>query len=179
VSSTTIFNEMRRRRPDLLKLLFEPVATDRRGEVPEGQKPYFQIPTFNWHKGFLTAIYQRQYIDSAQRFADAPRLTAAHVEALDMFDSLANDPKLSLFMEFKPGDVQLVHNHTMLHDRTGFVDWPEPERRRHLLRLWLAAADARPLPEVFAQRYGTVTIGDRGGIIVRGTKLHAPLEAAG
>jgi hypothetical protein len=72
VSSTTIFNEMRRRRPDLLELLFQPVATDRRGEVPEGQKPYFRIPTFSWHKGFLTAIYQRQYIDSAQRFADAP-----------------------------------------------------------------------------------------------------------
>ena len=108
------------------------MATDRRGEVPEGQKPYFEIPLFNWHKGFLTALYQRQYIDSAQRFADAPRLTPAHVEALDMFDSLANDPELNLFMEFKPGDVQLVHNHTMLHDRTGFVDWPEPERRRHL-----------------------------------------------
>jgi hypothetical protein len=41
----------------------------------------------------------------------------------------------------------------------------------------LAASDARPLPEVFAQRYGAVTIGDRGGIIVRDTKLHAPLEA--
>jgi len=95
--------------PDLLKLLFEPVPTDRRGEVPEGQKPYFLIPPFNWHKGFLTALYQRQYIDSAQRFADAPRLTPAHVEALDMFDSLANDPKLNLFMEFKPGDVQLAY----------------------------------------------------------------------
>ena len=128
VSSTTIFNEMRRRRPDLLKLLFQPIATDRRGEVPEGQKPYFEIPVFNWHKGFLTAIYQRQYIDSAQRFADAPRLTPAQVEALDLFDALANDPALHMFMEFKPGDVQLVHNHTMLHDRTGFVDWPEPER---------------------------------------------------
>ena len=177
VSSTTIFNEMRRQRPDLLQLLFQPLATDRRGEVPEGQKPYFEIPVFNWHKGYLTAIYQRQYIDSAQRFADAPRLSSAQVEALDMFDRLANDPKLNLFMEFKPGDVQLVHNHTMLHDRTGFEDWPEPERRRHLLRLWLAAASGRPLPEIFAQRYGTVTVGDRGGIIVRGTKLHAPLEA--
>ena len=51
VSSTTIFNEMRRRRPDLLKLLFEPAATDRRGEVPEGQTPYFDIPLFNWHQG--------------------------------------------------------------------------------------------------------------------------------
>jgi len=177
VSSTTIFNEMRRTRPDLLELLFQPIATDRRGEVPEGQKPYFQIPVFNWHKGFLTAIYQRQYVDSAQRFADAPRLAPAQVEALDMFDALSNDPRLHLFMEFKPGDVQLVHNHTMLHDRTAFVDWPEPERRRHLLRLWLAADHARPLPPVFAQRYGSVEIGDRGGIIVRGTKLHAPLSA--
>jgi hypothetical protein len=177
VSSTTIFNEMRRRRPDLLKLLFQPVATDRRGEVPEGQKPYFQIPTFNWHEGLLTAIYQRQYIDSAQRFPDAPRLTAAHVEAFDLFDALTNDPRLHMFMTFKPGDVQWVHNHTMLHDRTAFVDWPEPERRRHLLRLWLAAAKARPLPPVFAQRYGSVAVGDRGGIIVRGTRLNAPLEA--
>lgn len=178
VSSTTIFNEMRRRRPDLLKLLFQPIATDRRGEVPEGQKPFFEIPVFNWHQGYLTAIYQRQYIDSAQRFPDAPRHTPELVEALDMFDTLANDPALNTFMEFKPGDVQLVHNHTMLHDRTGFEDWPEPERRRHLLRLWLAAERARPLPEIFAQRYGQVTIGDRGGIIVHGTRLHAPLQAA-
>jgi hypothetical protein len=178
VSSTTIFNEMRRRRPDLLKLLFEPIATDRRGEVAEGEKPYFEIPVFNWHQGFLTAIYQRQYIDSAQRFPDAPRLTPAHIAALDLFDSLADDPALHMFMEFKPGDIQLVHNHTLLHDRTAFVDWPEPQRRRHLLRLWLAAWDARPLPEIFAQRYGSVTVGNRGGVIVHDTRLHAPLRAA-
>lgn len=177
VSSTTIFNEMRRRRPDLLQLLFEPIATDRRGEVPAGQKPYFEIPVFNWHRGFLTAIYQRQYIDSAQRFPDAPRLNARQIEALDLFDALANDPALHLFMEFRPGDVQLVHNHTLLHDRTAFVDWPDPAQRRHLLRLWLAASGARPLPGIFAQRYGSIAVGDRGGIVVHGTKLNAPLEA--
>ena len=177
VSSTTIFNEMRRRRPDLLELLFQPVATDRRGEVPAGQKPWFEIPVFNWHEGYLSAIYQRQYIDSAQRFPEAPRLTARQVEALDLFDALANDPALNIFIGFQPGDVQLVHNHTLLHDRTGFENWPEPERHRHLLRLWLAADGARPLPPAFAQRYGTLTVGDRGGIIVTGTRLHAPLEA--
>jgi hypothetical protein len=83
-----------------------------------------------------------------------------------------------MLMEFRPGDIQLVHNHTLLHDRTGFVDWPEPERRRHLLRLWLAAWDARPLPAVFAQRYGSVAVGARGGILVRGTKPHVPLQSA-
>lgn len=179
VSSSTIFNEIRRRRPDLLPLLFGPIATDRRGEVPAGMKPWFEIPVFSWHEGHLTALYQRQYIDSAQRFPEAPRLTPAHVEALDLFDDLANDPALNLHMAFRPGDVQLVHNHTLLHDRTGFEDFSEPERRRHLLRLWLAVPGARPLPAIFAERYGSVTIGDRGGIIVPGAvRPNAPLEAA-
>ena len=106
-----------------------------------------------------------------------PPLSDEEVEALDLFDELANDPAINMQMAFKPGDMQWVHNHTMLHDRTAFEDWPEPERKRHLLRLWLAAPGARPLPPVYAERFGSVTIGDRGGIIVPGTKLNAPLEA--
>ena len=82
VSAVTIYNEFRRARPDLLPYLFDAIATDRRGEVPPGQKPFFRIPVLNWHSGFLTVMYQRQYIDSAQRFADAPRLTAEHIESL-------------------------------------------------------------------------------------------------
>ena len=129
VSSTTIFNEMRRRRPDLLALLFAPIATDRRGEVPAGQKPYFEIPVFNWHEGHLSAIYQRQYINSAQRFADAPRLTPAHRRgARPVRRAGRRSRSCNMTMEFKPGDMQFVHNHTILHDRTAFVDWPEPER---------------------------------------------------
>ena len=167
VSSNTLWNEMRRRRPDLARVMLEPVATDRRGEVPPGCKPYFEIPVFNWYAGEMSAIYQRQYIDSAQRFADAPRLSSAHVQALDLFDALANDPALHFLMRLQPGDVQLVHNHTLLHDRTAFTDAPEPERRRHLLRLWLAPTDARALPPVFAQRYGSVAPGLRGGVVPR------------
>ena len=176
VSSVTIFNEMRRR-PDLLRVLFDPIETDRRGEALEGQKPYFKIPVFSWHKGFLSAIYQRQYIESARRFEDVPPLTDIQVEALDLFDSLANDPSLHLFMEFQPGDIQIVHNHTILHDRTGFDDWPDPERKRHLLRLWLAPEIARPLPSVFAERFGSVVPGERGGVVVNGMTLTAPLDA--
>jgi alpha-ketoglutarate-dependent taurine dioxygenase len=156
--------------------LVAPIETDRRGEVPEGQKPYFRIPVFNWHGGFLSAIYQRKYIDEARKLPGVPPYTRQQEEALDLFDNLADDPALHLRMEFQPGDVQLVHNHTLLHDRTSFVDWPEPERRRHLLRLWLAPARARPLPEVFVERYGSITPGDRGGVMVRGTTLVAPLD---
>ena len=177
VSSVTIFNEMRRRRPDLLRVLFAPIETDRRGEALEGQKPYFKIPVFSWHKRFLSATYQRQYIESARRFADVPPLTPIQIEALDLFDSLANDPSLHLFMEFQQGDIQIVHNHTILHDRTAFDDWPDAERKRHLLRLWLAPTNARPLPSVYAERFGSVLPGDRGGVVVRGMTRTAPLDA--
>ena len=176
VSTTTIYNEMMRLRPDLAPLLFEPLATDRRGEVPEGQKPFFEIPVLNWHAGNLTGIYQRQYIDSAQRFPDALRLTPAHVEALDLFDTLANDPRLHFGMQLQPGDMQFVYNHGLLHDRTGFTDWPDAPKKRHLLRLWLSVPGDRELPERFKQRYGTIEVGNRGGIITKGTKLNVPLD---
>jgi len=164
VSSTTIFNEMRRRRPDLLRVLLEPIETDRRGEVPEGSKPYFTIPVFNYHDGLVSAIYQRQYIESARRFPDVAPLSPLQIAALDLLDELANDPKLNLMMELQLGDIQLVHNHTILHDRTAFKDYPEPERKRHLLRLWLAPPGARSLPEVYTERFGSITPGDRGGV---------------
>ena len=166
VSSTTIFNEMRRSRPDLLRVLLEPIETDRRGEVPEGVKPYFTIPVFNYHDGLVSAIYQRQYIESARRFPDVAPLTPLQIEALDLFDELANDPKLNLMMELHPGDIQFVHNHTILHDRTAFEDYPEPERKRHLLRLWLAPPGARSLPDVFADRFGSIRPGERVGVAV-------------
>jgi hypothetical protein len=176
VSSTTIFNEMRRRRPDLLRVLMEPIETDRRGEVPEGGKLYFNIPVFNYHHGLVSTIYQRQYIESARRFPDVAPLTPSQVEALNLFDELANDPRLNLMMELQPGDIQLVHNHTILHDRTAFEDYPEPERKRHLLRLWLAPRPARPLPEVYAERFGSIIPGDRGGVVVPGSKPTIPFE---
>jgi Taurine catabolism dioxygenase TauD, TfdA family len=175
-SSMSIHNAMARTRPDLLARLFQPFATDRRGEVPEDKLPWFDIPVFNQHAGYLSVIYAPHYVRSSQRFPEARRLTAEDLEALDMFDRMAEDTTLRLDMQLRPGDMQFVHNHTILHDRTAFEDWPEPERKRHLLRLWLAAPGARPLPDVYAERYGSVTIGDRGGIICPGTMLHAPLE---
>ncbi len=176
VSSNTIYNEMRAREPALAAALFDPLATDRRGEVPPGGQPFFSIPVFNWYQGLMSTIYHRQYIDSAQRFDDAFRLTPLHVEALNYFDSLAESPQLHFMMDFEPGDMQFVHNHTMLHDRMSFEDWPEPDRRRHLLRLWLSSPSARPLPPVYAERYGSVRPGERGGVMMPAVRWYAPLE---
>lgn len=177
-SSMTVFNEVLARRPDLVPALFEPFPTDRRGEVPEGMRPWFDIPIYHWHAQRLSCIYVRQYIESAQKlFPQARRLTSAQREAMDLIDMLCNDPAIHLAMEFRPGDIQLLHNHQILHSRADFENWPEPARQRHLLRLWLAPPEARPLPEVFAPRYGSVAPGARGGIAVKGTVFKVPLEA--
>jgi hypothetical protein len=175
VSAMTLHNVMLARRPDLLERLYRPFPVDRRGEVPPGKGPFYEAPVFNEYGGLVSALYSRQHIASAQRFPDARRLTDADFEALDMLADLAADPELGLDMTFMPGDIQFLHNHTILHARTAYEDWPDAERKRHLLRLWLAPPRARPLPPVFAECYGGLTIGDCGGIICEGTKLHAPL----
>ena len=146
-----------------------------RGEVPEGKAPFYEAPVFNEYAGHVSVLYSRLHIGSAQRFPQAPRLTPEDIEALDMLAELAGDPELRLDMNFMPGDIQFLHNHTILHARSAYEDWAEVERKRHLLRLWLSPPGARPLPPVFAECYGSLTIGDRGGIICKGTLLHVPL----
>jgi hypothetical protein len=178
VSSMALHNAMAERRPDLLERLYQPFAVDRRGEVPPGKAPFYDAPVFNEHSGLLSVLYSRLHIGSAQRFPEARRLTAEDIEALDMLAALAADPEFRLDIHFTPGDIQFLHNHTILHSRTGYEDWPEAERKRHLLRLWLSPPDARELPPVFAECYGGITPGDRGGIVCEGTRLHAPLSPA-
>lgn len=178
VSSVAVHNEMARRRPDLAAELYEPFIVDRRGEVPEGMKPWFALPVFNRIGDELTTIYTRRYIESARRFPEVPALTPKQVEALDLFDSLCNSDEFRLDMAFESGDMQFLCNHVILHDRTAFEDWPEPERRRHLLRLWLCPPSGRRLPEAFAARYGSIAPGDRGGIVVKDAVPIVPLEAA-
>jgi hypothetical protein len=175
VSSMTLHNVMAQRRPDLLERLYQTFPVDRRGEVPPGKAPFYEAPVFNEHNGYLSVLYSRLHIGSAQRFPEARRLTAEDYEALDLLAELAGDPELRLDMTFMPGDIQFLHNHTILHARSEYEDWPEVGRKRHLLRLWLAPPNARPLPPVFTECYGDITIGDRGGIICEGARLHAPL----
>jgi alpha-ketoglutarate-dependent taurine dioxygenase len=166
-SAAAAFNAVHARDPELAAALFAPVATDHRGEEPPGARPWFELPVLSFVDERVTVIYQRRYIDSAARFAAAPRLDERQRAALDAFDAVLDDPALHLEMDLEPGDVQLVHNHQLLHDRTAFVDDPDPARRRHLLRLWLCPPIGRRLPPAFAERYGSIEIGRRGGVVPR------------
>ncbi len=177
-SSTSLYNRIARSRPDLADLLAHPFHVDRKGEIPAGKGPTYEIAIFHHHADLLTTVYARDFIDAAQRFDHVPRLTELQIEAMDRLDALAASDEFRLDKDFQPGDIQFLHNHQILHARTSYEDDPEPERKRHLLRLWLSAPNGRQLPSAFAARYGEIEVGKiRGGVRVPGQTLQAPLEA--
>ena len=176
-SSLAIYNEILKRRPEIAAALAEPIYRDRRNEIPEGKGPWFQMPVFNFFQNYLTVSWQGGYIRSAQRFEELPRHSQDLLDGIELFSDLARD--LAYSMDFRQGDAQFLHNHVTVHSRTEYQDYPDFERKRHLLRLWLATPDGRPLPKAFHDRYGHLKPGERpaGGIIVEETVFKAPLEA--
>ena len=174
-STLNVYNEMLKRRPELVAELAAPIYRDRRNEIPEGKDPWWQLPIFNFYEDYLTVSAGGTYVRSAQRFEELPRHTEELKEALTLFADLCDE--LSYDMEFLQGDVQILHNHVTAHSRTEFEDYPEPERRRNLLRLWLGTPGGRPLPPAYSDRFAHLEEGERpaGGVVVPGTVYKAPL----
>ena len=176
VSSLTIYNEMVKACPDLARVLMGPIFRDRREEVPIGQGPWYCIPVFNPHQGRILTTYVRSTVRKAERFAELPRVTPRQEEAMNVFDSLAADPINHIQMDLKPGDIQFVCNHFILHSRTAYEDYPEPSNRRHLLRLHLACRDGPDLPPIYENLRGFNEDGRPAGTCLPGVLPSAPLE---
>jgi Taurine catabolism dioxygenase TauD, TfdA family len=138
-SSAAVYNEMLRRRPDLVEVLYEPLYWDRNDEQSSGEDPFFALPVFSDVNGAPRTFYIGWYIRDAQRHPGVPRLTPAQVEAMQLLEAIANDPEFHLEMSFRPGDIQLLNNAKILHSREAYEDSGVPDERRHLLRLWLTA----------------------------------------
>jgi hypothetical protein len=149
VSASSLYNEILRRRPDLVEALCEPFHFDARGQQPEGMPRCQVLPVFNIHEGRLNVMYKRDYIDLAQRFEESPRLSNKQIEALDLLDEIANDEEFRLEFDMEPGDTLVGNNYEILHSRTSFQDFHDLKRRRHMLRLWLTLPKGRPLPPIF------------------------------
>lgn len=176
-SSATVWNELLASRPELAQVLSEPFTFSRVGEIGPGQKRTFEMPIFQACQGRLITVMVRSFIDKAQAFEEVPRLTPLQIEALDAVDALAGDPRIRLDMDFRPGDMQFLCNHAILHSRTAYEDWPEPARRRQLLRLWLSSADGPPLPDNLTSEFqGRTATGRPNGIHAAGVPLNAPME---
>jgi hypothetical protein len=173
-SSVAVHNELLRRRPDLAPALVEPYYRDRRGEVPAGMAPWYKIPIFNYNEGFLTTNIEPTYIGSAHRHPGVPEMTPLQREAFEYVQALAEE--LSLDIDFHRGDMQFLNNHVTMHTRQAYEDFDEPERRRHLLRIWIIVKGCRPLPRAYFARHGVADDVDwPGGIVGPDTVLKAPI----
>jgi hypothetical protein len=163
-SSVAIRDEIAATRPDLYQVLLEPFYFSWKGQEEPGALPYYTQPIYSYQDGRFSSRYLSTHIAAAQDFPEVPRLTDAQREALSLIDTLANDPRFHFAMMFEPGDMQFLNNHTTYHARTEFDDYPEEERRRHLLRMWLAVPNSRPLNPGMHAIYRDQTAGAvRGG----------------
>ncbi len=169
-SSATAYNEMLRRRPDLVKELTFDFYRTRNGEIPVGEtKPYIRQPVFSIKDGYFTGRSSGTKVMQAQDLPGVPKLTAAQLEANDLYLGLASE--LSLDLDLRAGDITYLNCHVTLHARTDFEDWPEAHRKRHLLRLWLNTKGERPLVESVAREVNA-------GVVVDGMACQTPLEPA-
>jgi len=154
VSSVTLHNERLRQHPEYLPPLCNGFHYIRReAALTDDPVTPHRVPVFGVKDGFVSARLIRNQINAACQKTGTP-LAPLEREALDFLDSLAYDPDIHLDMDLQVGDMQLCNNYTILHSRTGFEDFPESERRRHMIRLWLTFRERRPLADGFAAHEG-------------------------
>jgi hypothetical protein len=164
----TVYNRILERRPDLAKVLTEDFYRSRSGEISAGELPYFKQPIFTFHEGYFSATGVGAVIDKAQQLPGVPKFTPAQKEAVEVYRATVEECALDI--DFRPGDIQFLNNFVMLHTRREYEDWPEPARKRHLLRLWLYDPHGRPIPK--KQRDGRFG----RGVSVKGVGRVAPLD---
>lgn len=165
-SSVTAHDQLQAERPDLAALMHRDFHFSRQAEQAPDEGPFYGQPIFDEAGGRLFTKWNRNRVQSAQKLEGVPPLSDAQREAMDKLDEILRRPELMFQMWLEPGDLQILNNHVMLHSRTNFVDFDEPERRRLLFRLWLAVPDSVALPDSWRHAYRSTAPGSvRGGIL--------------
>lgn len=169
-SSVAVHNEILRRRPDLLDVLYQDFWRSRPADEDGVHgRPCFPLPVFAQKDGRFTSQYSRTYVEQAQENPDVPRLTQAQVEAMDLLAEVAEE--VCLHAPFATGDLQFCNNHVVYHGRTAYEDDRAGGQSRHLLRLWLSPPRTRALPEGFEEAWGSIAPDVvRGGIPMKATQ---------
>jgi hypothetical protein len=138
-SAIAIYNQLLAERAQDLATLYRGFHHDLRGdespEAPFGCTP-MPIPVYRWYGGALSCVFNATSARQAAERMNRP-LPAQELAVLDRMVELAHGDAFRLDMTFQPGDIQLLNNFTVLHWRTGYEDWAEPDRKRRLYRMWL------------------------------------------
>jgi hypothetical protein len=143
VSAGEVHNIISTERPDLLPIFYGGFYNSRRGHGQATSSA--RVPVFASGSHGLECYYLPATIRQAAEEGYA--LSGADEEALGFLEAVANRPGVFLDMDFRVGDIQFLNNRTILHSRTDYVDHPQPELKRYLLRLWLMMPDWAPRPD--------------------------------
>jgi alpha-ketoglutarate-dependent taurine dioxygenase len=154
-SSVHVYNEVVRRRPDLVPLMFDTYQHHAHGQFgPEGP-PTFAYPIVTVNGAVFRMFLLPWYIrNAAADFPQLAGLSEAQQELLDLLEALPMGDGAALDMSFQPGDMQFLKNSVILHARSNYADDDDPDEKRHLLRLWLTARQFRDGDEFLRQGIG-------------------------
>ncbi len=153
MSSITVHNEMLAHHPHDLEALYDGVPYIYREAV--GEMHSWTEPVYSVTDCVLSCSLRRNTVQQAIELSGLP-IRQETLDALARFDAIAENPDFHLDLTMAPGDIQLVNNYTVLHSRTDFVDHPEPEKKRHMVRLWLRFLTPRPTAAYLQSQYAGV-----------------------
>lgn len=143
VSFETVHNQLAQDRPDLLERLYQPFWFDRQREHPPEDFNFASAwPVFQIQGSSICTRFSKRLIFGGYEVA-GESMDILTREAIQQLVKTLDAPDICHNIEFQPGQIQIINNKRLGHSRTGFTDWPDADRRRHLIRLWLRSKGQR------------------------------------
>ena len=136
VSMISIHNTMLKECPHHLEVLYQGLKIFMRAEkglksaISEKPLPIF-MPQDDGLLAFINLRLMELVYESQNEDMPADKRAA-----LDAFEEIAERPEHKFSLKLQPGDLLLTHNFTCMHKRSSFVDDPDPDNSRLMLRLW-------------------------------------------
>jgi alpha-ketoglutarate-dependent taurine dioxygenase len=141
ISLATVHNRLKDAHPDALARLYRPVLFDRQKEHAAGEVPVISVPMFAYDDRLRVRLSPDLTING-YAVAGTP-IDTTTADAIETLRAMFAETSLPVELTLRAGEIQIVNNLEIGHMRTAFEDFPEPERKRHLVRLWLRAQGKR------------------------------------
>ncbi len=142
VSFYSVYNEMLASHPDLVERLYQPYLFDRQREHAPDDAKLISHPCSRHAKAVRYAASSHRHVVTGYTMA-GQEMDERTKAALYTLESIMMELRWSREFFFEAGQIQIVDNTRLGHRRTGFVDYPEEDRKRHLVRLWLRSHGRR------------------------------------
>ena len=139
ISLETVYNLLLEEFPEVLPRLHEPFYFDRQSEHPPDDQRWSHKPVFQTEGDKFVAHFNPRRVEHGYEM-QGKVMDAPTQDAIQALQRVSERSGLGKDFEFQRGQIQIVNNKRLAHRRTAFRDWSEPERRRHLVRIWLRDA---------------------------------------